>query len=249
MLYFRSGLFSLILWPSVVGYAALALIFVVLPFRRRYRPIVAYMYFYNWLLKTLCGLSFEVHGRGNIPPGPAVILVKHQSTWETFALPTFLPPYVYVLKRELMWLPIFGWVVALLRPIAIDRRTGRGAVEQVITQGRERLQSGMSVVLFPEGTRMHPGVRGRYRVGGAALAVAAGAPVVPVAHNAGTYWPRRSFLKRPGTIRVEIGPVIATQGKTAEQVLSETKSWIEATMKRLEAANEESPKCVKDNTE
>lgn len=237
MLYLRSGLFSLILWPSVVCFSALALSLVVVPLRRRYRLIVSYMYFHNWLLKTLCGLSFEVHGRGNIPPSPAVIMVKHQSTWETFALPTFLPPYVYVLKRELMWLPIFGWTVALLRPIAIDRRAGHGAVEQVITQGCERLQSGMSVVLFPEGTRMHPGVRGRYRIGGAALAVAAGAPVVPVAHNAGTYWPRRSFLKRPGTIRVVIGPAIATQGKTAEQVLTETTAWIEATMGRLEAVN------------
>lgn len=237
MLYLRSGLFSLILWPTVVCHAALSLSLVVLPFRARYRPMVSYMYFYNWLLKTLCGLSFEVQGRGNIPPGPSVILVKHQSTWETFALPTFMPPYVYVLKRELMWLPIFGWAVALLRPIAIDRRGGRAAVDQVITQGRERLRSGMSVLLFPQGTRMLPGVCGRYRVGGAALAVAAGVPVVPVAHNAGTYWPRRSFLKRPGTIRVVIGPAITTQGKTAEQVLAETKTWIEATMERLEAAN------------
>jgi 1-acyl-sn-glycerol-3-phosphate acyltransferase len=237
MLYLRSGLFSVILWIGLTVYSAIILTYVVLPYRRRYRLAIVFPHFHNWLLKTVCGLTFEVHGKDHIPSGAAVILAKHQSTWETFAMATIFPPYVYVLKRELMWLPFFGWAVALLRPIAIDRGAGRAAVEQVVTQGRERLKSGLSVFLFPEGTRMPAGTRGRYRIGGAVLAAETGYPVVPVAHNAGTYWPRRSFIKRPGTIRVEIGPPIATAGKTAEQIIAETERWIEGTMQRLETAN------------
>jgi len=139
-----------------------------------------------------------------------------------------------VLKRELLWIPLFGWALALLRPIAIDRVAGRVAIEQVIEQGRERLQSGIWVVVFPEGTRVAPGTRRRYGIGGAALAAAGGYPVVPVAHNAGSFWPRRGFLKRPGMIRVVIGPVIDPRGKTAEDIRRQAEEWIENTMAGLE---------------
>ncbi len=161
-----------------------------------------------FLLKHLCGLDYRVEGREHLPGGAAIILSKHQSAWETIAFQEIFPPQTWVLKRELMWIPLFGWALALLRPIAIDRSAGRKAIEQVIEQGRERLQSGIWVVVFPEGTRVAPGTRKRYGMGGAVLAAETGYPVVPVAHNAGSFWPRRGFLKRPGTVRVVIGPVI-----------------------------------------
>jgi 1-acyl-sn-glycerol-3-phosphate acyltransferase len=163
-----------------------------------------------------------------------VILAKHQSAWETIAFQQIFPPQTWVLKRELLWIPLFGWALALLRPIAIDRGAGRVAIEQVIEQGRERLQSGIWVVVFPEGTRVAPGTRRRYGIGGAALAAASGYPVVPVAHNAGSFWPRRGFRKRPGMIRVVIGPVIDSHGKTAEEIRRQAEEWIENTMAGLE---------------
>jgi 1-acyl-sn-glycerol-3-phosphate acyltransferase len=139
-----------------------------------------------------------------------------------------------VLKRELMWIPFFGWALALLHPIAIDRGSGRKAIEQVVAQGRDRLRSGIWVVVFPEGTRVAPGTRRRYGIGGAVLAAETGYPVVPVAHNAGTFWPRRSFFKRPGTVRAVIGPVIESRGKTAEEIRDLAETWIENKMRELE---------------
>jgi 1-acyl-sn-glycerol-3-phosphate acyltransferase len=187
-----------------------------------------------FLLKHICGLDYRVDGLEHLPAGAAVILAKHQSAWETIAFQQIFPPQTGVLKRELLWIPLFGWALALLRPIAIDRGAGRVAIEQVIEQGRERLQSGIWVVVFPEGTRVASGTRRRYGIGGAALAAASGYPVVPVAHNAGFFWPRRGFLKRPGTIRVVIGPVIDPRGKTAEEIRRQAEEWIENTMARLE---------------
>jgi len=139
-----------------------------------------------------------------------------------------------VLKRELLLVPFFGWGLALLDPIAIDRGAGRKAVQQIIEQGRQRLESGRWVVVFPEGTRMAAGHHRRFGIGGAALAAGTGHPVVPVAHNAGHYWPRRGFLKKPGTIHVVIGPVIESRGKTAEQINRLAETWISETMARLE---------------
>jgi 1-acyl-sn-glycerol-3-phosphate acyltransferase len=144
------------------------------------------------------------------------------------------PPQTWVLKRELMWIPFFGWALALLHPIAIDRGSGRKAIEQVVAQGRDRLRSGIWVVVFPEGTRVAPGTRRRHGIGGAVLAAETGYPVVPVAHNAGSFWPRRSFFKRPGTVRVVIGPVIEAQGKTAEEIRDLAEKWIENKMRELE---------------
>ena len=140
------------------------------------------------------------------------------------------PPQVYVLKRELLRVPFFGWGLACLEPIAIDRKAGRAAVAQVIEQGKNRLAKGYWVMVFPEGTRIAAGRAGKYKIGGAMLATESSCPVVPVAHNSGEFWPRRGFLKRPGTITVRIGPTIATKGREAEAVLEEARSWIEATM-------------------
>ena len=219
---------------SAAVYAPLMLLTVVLPFAIRYRLISAWAQFQLIVLKHLCRLDYRVEGREHLPGGAAIILSKHQSAWETIAFQEIFPPQTWVLKRELLWIPLFGWALALLRPIAIDRGAGRVAIEQVIEQGRERLQSGIWVVVFPEGTRMAPGTRRRYGIGGAALAAASGYPVVPVAHNAGSFWPRRGFLKRPGTIRLVIGPVIDSHGKTAEEIRRQAEDWIENTMAGLE---------------
>ncbi len=222
------------MWLTVTVYAPLSLLTAVLPFPRRYRLISRWARWQMFLLKHICGLDYRVDGLEHLPAGAAVILAKHQSAWETIAFQQIFPPQTWVLKRELMWIPLFGWALALLRPIAIDRGAGRVAIEQVIEQGRERLQSGIWVVVFPEGTRMAPGTRRRYGIGGAALAAESGYPVVPVAHNAGSFWPRRGFLKRPGMIRVVIGPVINPRGKTAEDIRRLAEEWIEGKMPDLE---------------
>lgn len=230
----RSVLFNLLLWGSVVIYAPLSLLTVVLPFPVRYRIIRQWARWQVVLLKTLCRLDYRVEGREHLPAGAAIIFSKHQSAWETIVYQEIFPPQTWVLKRELMWIPFFGWALALLHPIAIDRGSGRKAIEQVVAQGRDRLRSGIWVVVFPEGTRVAPGTRRRYGIGGAVLAAETGYPVVPVAHNAGTFWPRRSFFKRPGTVRVVIGPVIETHGKTAEEIRDRAETWIEDKMRELE---------------
>jgi 1-acyl-sn-glycerol-3-phosphate acyltransferase len=246
---FRSIVFNLVMWASVVIYAPLMLPTALLPFPARYRLIRQWARFQVFLLKALCGLDYRVEGREHLPAGAAIIMSKHQSAWETIVFQEIFPAQTWVLKRELMWIPLFGWALALLKPIAIDRGAGRQAIEQIIAQGRERLQSGIWVVVFPEGTRVAPGARRRYGVGGAVLAAETGYPVVPVAHNAGSFWPRRGFRKRPGTIRVVIGPVIDPRGRKAEEIIRRTEEWIEGTMLELErrpaqgaAANPDDPR-------
>lgn len=235
MALFRSVLFNLLMWLSVLIYAPLMLPTALLPFPTRYRIIRQWARLQAFLLKILCGLDYRVEGREHLPEGAAVIMSKHQSAWETIVFQEIFPAQTWVLKHELMWIPLFGWALALLRPIAIDRGAGRLAIEQVIEQGRERLRSGIWVVVFPEGTRVAPGTRRRYGIGGAALAAETGYPVVPVAHNAGSFWPRRGFLKRPGTIRVIIGPAIDSRGRSAVEIIRRTEEWIENTMADLEA--------------
>ena len=222
------------MWLSVVIYAPLMLPTALLPFPARYRLIRQWARFQVFMLQALCGLRYRVEGREHLPENAAIIMAKHQSAWETIAFQEIFPQQTWVLKRELMWIPLFGWALALLRPIAIDRNAGRKAIEQVIEQGRDRLKSAIWVVVFPEGTRVAPGARRRYGIGGAVLAVETGYPVVPVAHNAGSFWPRRGFLKRPGTIRVVIGPVIDPYGKSAEEIRQLAEEWIEDTMADLE---------------
>jgi 1-acyl-sn-glycerol-3-phosphate acyltransferase len=232
----RSLFFNLIMWLSVPLFVPLALLVAVfLPFPQRFRLLSAWGRFHTWLAKRLCGLDYRVAGLNHLPRhGAAIILAKHQSTWETIAFQEIFPPQTWVLKRELMWLPLFGWGLALLKPIAIDRGAGRKAVEQIVRQGRERLDEGIWVTIFPEGTRVAPGHKRRYGVGGAVLAVETGYPIVPVAHNAGLFWPRRGFLKKPGTIEVVIGPLIHTKGKTADEVNRHVEQWIEGEVARLE---------------
>jgi 1-acyl-sn-glycerol-3-phosphate acyltransferase len=205
------------------------------PFSRlaRYRVIIGWNRFALWLTRHLLGIEYEVHGRGHIPRAPCVILSKHQSAWETIAYASIFPPHVYVIKRELLWIPFLGWGLGLMSPIAIDRANRKEAMRRMIELGGRRLGQGFSIMVYPEGTRIAVGRRGIYKLGGAVLAVQNGAQVLPVAHNAGLVWPRNSFLKHPGKVTVVIGPPIDTAGLTAEQVMRRAEDWIEGEMQRL----------------
>ncbi len=189
-----------------------------------------------WLLDRLCGLHFTVEGRERVPAGNHLVMSKHTSAWETVALFVIFPPQVWVLKRELLWIPLMGWGLKLLRPIAIDRSAGRRAVNQVVEQGQERLAEGLWVIVFPEGTRVAPGESRPYGVSGALLAAAAHRMVVPVSHNAGEFWPRRSIIKRRGTIRVIIGEPIPAAGREPRELNDEIRRAIDAGMSRLKPA-------------
>jgi len=231
----RSLLFNAVMFSTAMVYALLSLLTWPFPPLARYRFTSQWSRFHIWLLKALCGLHYRIEGHEHLPRHEtAIVLSKHQSSWETLAFQVIFPPQVWVLKHELLWVPFFGWALAILDPIAIDRGAGRRAVQQIIEQGRQRLESGRWVVVFPEGTRMAAGQHRRFGIGGAALAAATGHPVVPVAHNAGHYWPRRGFLKKPGSIQVVIGPMIDSRGKTAEEINRLAETWISQTMTRLE---------------
>ncbi len=233
MLIARSLLFALGLWLSTIAYAPFALMTFPFPVRARYRFITTWARFNVWWLRITCALDYRVEGREHLPKGAAIAFCKHQSTWETFALPEILPYQVWLMKRELLRIPLFGWGIAMLKPIAIDRRGGRKAIEQLVEQGARHLADGRWVMVFPEGTRVAPGETGRYGIGGAVLAGKTGYPVVPVAHNAGEFWPRKGFVKRPGTITISIGPAIESRGKTPEQIRDEARDWIEAKSREI----------------
>lgn len=233
MRFLRSLSFLLGQIITVLPYSLVALAVFPLPAVTRSRLIGGWAHFIVWWLKITCGITHSVRGLEHLPTKPCVILSKHQSAWETIAFQVIFPPQTWVLKRELLWIPVFGWALAASRPIAIDRSVGAKALETVAKQGVDRIRDGRYVIVFPEGTRVRTGEHGRYNPGGAMLAVKAGVPVVPVAHNAGEYWPRRGFLKRPGVIQVVVGAPIAVSGQRARQITAQAEAWIEATMRDL----------------
>ncbi len=233
MQFLRSLLFLLGQIITALPYSLVAIAAFPLPPVTRSRLISGWAHFITWWLKITCGITHSVAGLERLPMDPCVILSKHQSAWETIAFQVIFPPQAWVLKRELLWIPFFGWALAASQPIAIDRGVGVKALEKVATQGVGRIRDGRYVIVFPEGTRVRAGDKGRYNPGGAMLAIKAGVPVVPVAHNAGEYWPRRGFLKHPGVIRVVVGPPIATTGKRARQITAHAEAWIETTMKEI----------------
>lgn len=230
----RSCLFAAVQFLITPPYSLVALGTFPLPALTRYRIIRGWARLMLVCVERICGIRYQVCGAEHIPSRPCVILSKHQSAWETMAFQAIFPPQVQVIKRELLWIPFFGWGLAMVSPIAIDRAAGIRALKQMIEQGKDRLTRGFWVIVYPEGTRMAPGTRGRYQTGGAAIAIHAGAPVVPVAHDAGRFWRRKAFLKYPGTITVSIGHAIDSRGKKAEALTRQAEAWIESEMPRLD---------------
>lgn len=186
-----------------------------------------------WMLKHICKLDYSVHGLENLPKEPSIIFTKHQSAWETIAMQLFLPPHVWVMKQELLWIPFFGWGMASLRPIAIDRSSEKKALSQLINQGKERLNEKTWIIIFPEGTRVAPGSKLKHKASGAIIANKTSTQVVPIAHNAGLFWPKDSFLKHPGTVQLHICKAISTDNKSTEEINTEAEAWIESTADRL----------------
>lgn len=229
MQWLASFLFTLFLF-AWTGFYAVMFICVgpFMAFRTRFAMARAWGAALLAVLRLVCRLDYRIEGADNIPPGNHIALIKHSSAWETFAQVVLVPPHVWVLKRELTWVPFLGWALRLMRCIAIDRSAGKSAVQSVLDQGKQRLGEGEWIVIFPEGTRMPPGETRRYGVSGALLAAQNDRLVVPVAHDAGYFWPRRGLYKKPGTIRVVIGPPIAAAGREPREVNEEAQAWIEA---------------------
>jgi 1-acyl-sn-glycerol-3-phosphate acyltransferase len=230
---FRSLLFTTYMMASACVFGAVMTLGFWLPYRAQFAIARCWARILLWVLKRLCGLDFTVEGRERIPPGNHIVMSNHTSAWETVAPFLIFPPQVWVLKRELLWIPFVGWGLKLLRPIAINRGLGHRAVNQVIEQGKSRLRDGLWIIIFPEGTRVVAGDARKFGASGAMLAIASGKSVVPLSHNAGTFWPRRGFLKKPGTIRVIIGDAIEPAGKNPRELNEEVKQAIEAGLARI----------------
>ena len=235
---FRVTLFYLLLSSSSFFWCLISLVVApLLPFRQRYRFVVqAWCNCAVWLAKVIVGIRYEVRGVENIPERPCVILANHQSTWETFFLSALFEPLSQVVKRELLYVPFFGWAMAMLKPIAIDRSNPKAALKQLAKQGDERIKQGAWVLIFPEGTRIPPGQIGKFSRGGAALAVNAGLPVLPIAHNAGEFWPKQGWAKYPGTIQVVIGPVMHAEGegpRAIAELNERAYAWVAQTQQQI----------------
>lgn len=219
---------------SLLVISPIVILSIALPFPVRYRISGLWAQSVLWLAKISCGLSYEIEGLEHIENvDAAIVLSKHQSAWETIAYRKILPMHSVLLKRSLLWLPFWGWAMATLKPIAIDRKNQRAALRILLEQGAANLKQGLWVVIFPEGTRTALGEIKKFNAGGAMLAQQSGYPIIPIAHNAGVYWPRYSFLKYPGTIKVKIGPMIESKGRKTQEINAEAEAWIAQAMKEL----------------
>ena len=232
----RSVMFAVLQTALTIFFSVVALFSFPFSAHARYRLITGYNHTVIWLARRVLGIQYVIQGADNLPTQPAIILAKHQSAWETVAFLCLFPPVSPVIKQELLNVPFFGWAFRMLSPIAINRSAGREALKQIVRQGKEKLAQGFWVLVFPEGTRVAPGEKGRYGIGGSWLAAETGAPIVPVAHNAGEVWPKNAFIKRPGTVTVSIGPVIDATGKNAAELTRAVEAWIEDEMTRLPPA-------------
>ena len=234
MQFIRSLLFSITMIILVIIFGGFCAFFRFLPQKILHGSTRIFGKLITGAGKYICGMNYHVTGLENIPTDrPYVIFSKHQSTWETFFMHTLLPKYSTILKEELLRVPFFGWGLSALKPIAINRNDRRSAMGQIIAQGKDRISQGLSILCFPEGTRKSPGEEPDYKIGGAKLAESVGAPIIPVALNSGECWPRKSFLKHPGTISVIIGPAIETKDKKAKEILIESRDWIEIKMQEI----------------
>lgn len=233
MTFLRSLLFMIGAWLFTPPFFLSAFLLAPCTAMTRYRYISNWAKCMLWWLRITCNISHRIIGAENIPNHPSIILSKHQSAWETLAFQKLFPPQVWVLKRELLWIPFFGWGLALTSPIAIDRSAGREALKQLVAQGKDRLKRGFWVVIFPEGTRIAPNMTSKFHIGGAWLASHSQANVVPVAHNAGEFWGKNSFIKKPGIITVSIGKAIDCTGLKPDAINSQVETWINAEMLQL----------------
>ena len=230
-LFLRSLFFVLVILLVTPVWACVCLLAAPLPYNRRYYVTSRWNVFAIWLAKVVCGIRYRFKGWENLPDAPVILMPKHQSAWETIFLLCMMPrPLVFVFKKELLYVPFFGWALGLLRMIPIDRSSGKNAFRQVVTQGKKRLADGQWIIMFPEGTRIAVGQKGQYKSGGSRLAIQTKALVVPIALNSGECWPKNTFIKQPGTITVSIGPPISPEGQTPDSLLQQVESWIETEM-------------------
>lgn len=235
MLFVRSLLFAAGQWLYTPIFCTLALFTLPISPVRRNEILSLWARNMLWWLKVTCNITYQIKGAEKIPSTPCVILSKHQSAWETLAFQQIFPALVFVMKRELLWIPFFGWGLAMTSPIAINRSAGREALKQLVTLGKARLKKGFWVVIFPEGTRIAPHQHGKFHIGGAWLASGSSATVLPVAHNAGLCWPKNSFVKKPGVITVSIGDAFDASNMKADEVNSRVEAWIKQEMPSLNA--------------
>jgi 1-acyl-sn-glycerol-3-phosphate acyltransferase len=237
LLVLRSLLYTTLMFAATVFFGVIVLLSALLPLSIEQRYVIPRTWglFLTWLAGAVCGLKYVVEGQENLPKEPFISLWKHSSAWDTMAQMFIVPPASWSLKREVIWIPVVGWAVSTFKPIAINRRAGHSAVTQVVTQGRERLAAGMGVIVYPEGTRVLPGQTRKYGISGALLATETGAPVVPIAHNSGYFWRRNGLIKKPGVIRVVIGPPIDPRGLTPREVNERAQQWIEAKVAEIVA--------------
>lgn len=231
-LFLRSLLFMTVMTVATIVWACVCVFAAPLSYNKRYWVTSRWNVFIIWCAKAICGIRYQVKGAENFPDAPAIVLSKHQSAWETiFLLPNLPRPLVYVFKKEILYIPFFGWAMALLRMIPIDRKQGKYAFRSVVAHGKRRLADGQWIIMFPEGTRIPVGQKGKYKSGGTRLAIETGAVVVPIAHNSGECWPKQSFLKRPGVITVSIGKPISPEGQTPDSMMQQVENWIESEMR------------------
>ena len=236
----RSSLHMAFMFVTVIPYALLIVTASLLgtPGKKLYLIAQRWLTLSIDAARVIMGIRYEIHGQENLPVGdtsPAILLVKHQSTYETFLMPAIMPhPLAYVFKRELLYVPFFGWAIGKLDMIHIDRSQRAKAFAKVVEQGQALLAQGVWVIMFPEGTRIPRGQRGSYKSGGARLAIATGAPVIPIAVTSAKCWPRKAFIKYPGVVDVSIGRPIPSAGRDADELTREVEQWIEAEMQRLD---------------
>lgn len=232
-LYIRSSVFWLFHVLSLFPVVAALLLFFWLPINMRYAIGSSWARMNMRFLEWFCNLGYEIKGRENIPEQASLVLSNHQSTWETLAFQDFLPNQLWVLKKELFRIPLFGWGLALLSPIAIDRSAGKKAVDQIVEQGEQKLNQKRWVIVFPEGTRITPGVDAKYKMGGFIFASRISHPVLPVAHNAGEYWPKHSFIKFPGKVTISIGEAFDAKGMQPDEIKQKVEGWIKQELKQI----------------
>lgn len=234
LLWPRALLFYVLLFVVSVIVGLLCSVLWAVPYRWRAPVLLCFNRAALLLLRLCCGVRYKIHGAQHIPTDtPFVVISKHQSTWETFFLQLYFRPLSTILKQELLRIPCFGWGLALMQPIPIDRSNPRAAIKEVKTKGVERLQQGMNVLVFPEGTRTPIGQTGSYARSGADIAIAANVPIIAVAHNAGLHWPMHTLLKYPGTIDVVFSEPINVAGRNSRDVTEDVKNWIEDKVKQL----------------